>query len=187
MREGVGRGITRNHGRSQDFLLGGATYWQVRGTEEECSTEACKDAASRLRFYMDTSVDPCENFYDFACGAFHEKTTIPEGTLAAGALIDMMLKSHETLYEVLGAEGTSDEPTAFKSVRNYYRTCKENKNNLEDLKSLLNKTGVFPVVLGDSWEEQNFKWDEAVKQLAKEGIPINTAQQDWSFPSCLRR
>jgi len=144
------------------------------GTEEECSTEACKDAASRLRFYMDTSVDPCENFYDFACGAFHEKTTIPEGTLAAGALIDMMLKSHETLYEVLGAEGTSDEPTAFKSVRNYYRTCKENKNNLEDLKSLLNKTGVFPVVLGDSWEEQNFKWDEAVKQLAKEGIPINT-------------
>ena len=141
---------------------------------EECTTEACKDAASRLRFSMDTSVDPCTDFYNFVCGGFHEKTTVPKGIKALGPLVDMKQNAEKILYAVLGAEGESDEPTAFKSVRNYYRTCRENQDNVEDLKSLLKDTGGLPVVLGDSWDENNFKWDDTAKKLAEKGVPIST-------------
>ena len=27
---------------------------------------------------LDENVDPCENFYDFACGTWRKKTVIPE-------------------------------------------------------------------------------------------------------------
>jgi len=154
------------------FKEGDLTVECGKGGTENCTSKACEDAASRLRFSMDTSVDPCDNFYDFVCGGFHEKTTVPEDINVLGSLIDMKQNAEKILYDVLDDEGESDEPSAFKSVRNYYRTCRETQDNREDLKSLLMKTGGLPLILGESWDENNFNWDDTAKKLAKEGVQV---------------
>ena len=43
-----------------------------------CFTKLCQNTSERIRGYMNESVDPCENFYQFACGGFIENKTIPD-------------------------------------------------------------------------------------------------------------
>jgi len=37
-----------------------------------CTTTGCETIAERLQETLNTSVNPCENFYGFICGDFHE-------------------------------------------------------------------------------------------------------------------
>ena len=41
-------------------------------------TPGCVQAAADILSNMDHSVNPCEDFYQFACGGFIEKTVIPD-------------------------------------------------------------------------------------------------------------
>ena len=45
---------------------------------EVCMTKDCVTAASTLIQSMDAEIDPCENFYSFACGGFIDNTNIPQ-------------------------------------------------------------------------------------------------------------
>ena len=44
-----------------------------------CLTESCIEAASFILGNINRSVDPCEDFYNFTCGAWAQKTVIPTG------------------------------------------------------------------------------------------------------------
>uniref|UniRef100_A0A8C2YWF8 Membrane metalloendopeptidase like 1 n=1 Tax=Cyclopterus lumpus TaxID=8103 RepID=A0A8C2YWF8_CYCLU len=43
-----------------------------------CTTADCVTAAARLLRNMDNSVEPCDNFYQYACGGWLERHVIPE-------------------------------------------------------------------------------------------------------------
>ena len=64
----------------QDFL-------QVKtpgAGEEVCLTESCVIAASNLLQQLDRTVDPCHDFYRFACGGYIDKTVLPEHKTRTG-------------------------------------------------------------------------------------------------------
>ena len=44
--------------------------------QEICNTPGCVKAAYSLIKNMDLSVDPCEDFYQYACGGFEERVRI---------------------------------------------------------------------------------------------------------------
>ena len=41
-----------------------------------CNTPGCVRAAYTLIQNMDSSADPCEDFYQYACGGFHDRVSI---------------------------------------------------------------------------------------------------------------
>ncbi|XP_074596112.1 neprilysin-2-like [Brevipalpus obovatus] len=54
--------------------------------DETCLTPGCIEAASRIIQSLDTSVDPCENFYLFSCGGWINRTILPHGRKRIGTL-----------------------------------------------------------------------------------------------------
>uniref|UniRef100_A0A674MAL3 Neprilysin n=1 Tax=Takifugu rubripes TaxID=31033 RepID=A0A674MAL3_TAKRU len=45
-----------------------------------CTTADCTSSAARLLENMDTSVDPCDNFFEYACGSWLKQNVIPESS-----------------------------------------------------------------------------------------------------------
>merc|ERR1711962_711128 len=51
---------------------------EVRG-QEVCNTPECRLAAESILSSLDVTAEPCSDFYQFACGGWIAKNSIPEG------------------------------------------------------------------------------------------------------------
>ena len=47
-----------------------------------CLTESCTRAAALILSNLNSSVKPCDDFYNFTCGGWAQKTVIPTGTVS---------------------------------------------------------------------------------------------------------
>ena len=59
-------------------------------------------------------MDPCEDFYKFACGGFEEETIIPEYKDIQGMDMDLRNSLRMNFKEMLESEGGPKDPQIFK-------------------------------------------------------------------------
>ena len=82
--------------------------------ERVCLTESCVKTAARLLRQMDRTVDPCQDFYQFACGGFIADTVLPEHKTRLGSydlLRDELNKNLKALFE---SEPEESEPRVYQ-------------------------------------------------------------------------
>lgn len=97
-------------------------------TDNICLSAGCVHAASKMLEQMDENVEPCDDFYSFACGNFVEDTIIPDDKVSVNAFSVISDKLQEQLRTIITAPIDDAEIEPFKMVKKLYVACM-NKSN----------------------------------------------------------
>ncbi|KAG6917789.1 hypothetical protein DXG01_001061 [Tephrocybe rancida] len=108
--------------------------------EETCLTPQCILLSGSILSSLDTSQNPCENFYDFATGGWLRAHPLPADKGSYGNFEALAQQNRQVIQRILESDST---PAAFKSnpdqgvlrkLRDFYVSC-TNENALDNLGS----------------------------------------------------
>ncbi|KAL2732483.1 neprilysin-like isoform X1 [Vespula maculifrons] len=74
------------------------------GPEGICETKACMEASNRILASMKRGVDPCKDFYQFACGGFRDQQPYQPSSSFNMLQAQIDEHIHNMLYEILRIE-----------------------------------------------------------------------------------
>ncbi|XP_066541497.1 neprilysin-like [Hoplias malabaricus] len=135
-----------------------------------CTTADCTQSASRLIENMDTSVNPCDNFYQYACGGWLKKNIIPE-TSSRYSTFDILRDELEVVLKgVLEREGDASGTRALTNAKTLYRSC-TNESLIEQrggtpLLTMLPDVFEWPIAT-DDWDTTFGKGWSAESSIAR--------------------
>lgn len=72
---------------------------------------------------MNASINPCEDFYEFACGNFIKTTIIPEDAGSVNTINIMEARVLNQIHTLLNSEIRPNEIRPFKMAKQFYRQC----------------------------------------------------------------
>ncbi|KAM8953141.1 neprilysin [Pelodytes ibericus] len=134
-----------------------------------CKTPTCINAASRIISNMDTTVEPCKNFYQYACGGWLKKNVIPEDSVRHST-IDILSEQRDiTLKGILEKRNDSDI-SAVKKTKIFYESCMDEgtKNSRKGQPLIATLPDIFdwPVAV-ENWERIYGVWsaEESMSHL----------------------
>lgn len=80
-------------------------------------------AARFLASNLDASIDPCQDFYSFACGGWLRRHAIPDDKLTYGTIAAIGEQNEERLRRLLARSGGGPGGAAQRKVRAFFRSC----------------------------------------------------------------
>ncbi|KAI0234246.1 Endothelin-converting enzyme-like 1 [Lamellibrachia satsuma] len=135
-----------------------------------CITPACLRVASRMRQDMNPAVDPCDNFYLYACGGWMSRHSIRPDWNYASVLYDMYLKHEERLREVV-EEPTrrTSQKSAERKMKTFFKLCTHDYGRMTDagrtLVDIIQTHLKGWYVLEPSSVAGNWSWQDGVVRL----------------------
>jgi len=142
-----------------------------------CLTPGCIHTASKVLQAMDQSVDPCDDFYQFACGSFVKKTNIPDDKSAVTAFSVISDSLQEQLRTMIEEPVQENEPKPFKLTKKLYKACMNKaaieREGLTTIKDIIKDLGGWPVLDGDNWNDGDFDWKKTTYTFRQKGYSVD--------------
>eukprot|EP00106_Octopus_bimaculoides_P023912 XP_014791354.1 PREDICTED: membrane metallo-endopeptidase-like 1 [Octopus bimaculoides] len=91
--------------------------------EEICLTPRCTVASARLIRSIDTSVNPCDNFFDYTCGQWVKRHAIPDDLSSIDTFTVLRDEVENTLRELLENSVSSSDARAIRKAKLLYKSC----------------------------------------------------------------
>lgn len=125
---------------------------------------------------MDTSVKPCDDFYDFACGRFVRETlaTIPDDKLTVDMFSEVSDRIELQLKTIVNEPIRANESKAFTLAKRLNASCMNRTAvetlGLKQMNAILDSYGGWPVVKGNAWDEGAFDLIKMVAKMRSTGL-----------------
>ncbi|KAK5644246.1 hypothetical protein RI129_008091 [Pyrocoelia pectoralis] len=142
-----------------------------------CQTRECVEIAAEIISYLDTGVEPCDNFYNFACGGFINSVEIPEDSteVSAATLVNDVIKSR--IKDMLDGTVEVNGTKPFGLAKSYYQVCMDTDSieqlDVGSLEDLLSKIGGWPLLEYSSWNGKGLDWFYYIYKLRQMGVGGN--------------
>uniref|UniRef100_A0A1Y1KTX7 Peptidase M13 N-terminal domain-containing protein n=1 Tax=Photinus pyralis TaxID=7054 RepID=A0A1Y1KTX7_PHOPY len=145
--------------------------------ENTDNSDSAKKAADEVSKFIDKSVDPCDDFYNFACGGFIKNHEIPSDGEEISQFINVNNGVFEQLHVLMKEPIGDQEPRWSKLTKQFFQTCSDtdaiNKRGLKSIKELIKELGGWPVLEGENWKGDGFDWKKLIYKFRELGIGTN--------------
>lgn len=127
-----------------------------------CLSGSCIYTASEVIKALDGTKDPCDDFYEFACGGWIRNNPIPEGKSSWGIFSKIELQNQLTIRYALEKVNVTEPIDAEGKAKIYYDACIDTNETIEQLGgkpllAVIKKLGGWHVLPNTLIREQ--KWD----------------------------
>uniref|UniRef100_A0A673JVN8 Endothelin-converting enzyme 1 n=1 Tax=Sinocyclocheilus rhinocerous TaxID=307959 RepID=A0A673JVN8_9TELE len=127
------------------------TYIVLTAHPGMCLSEPCVSVASTVLGALDRSVDPCQDFYNFACGGWVRKNPLPEGKSRWGPFSNLWEHNMAIMRNLLENTSMKSLSKAEQKAQWYYQACM-NEMKIEICCKYIGGWG-----LKGPWEKDNFQ------------------------------
>ncbi|XP_041062819.1 endothelin-converting enzyme 1-like isoform X1 [Carcharodon carcharias] len=136
-----------------------ALIFKYGNSRNVCLTESCVIVASTVLKSLDRSVDPCHNFYNYACGGWIKANPLPDGKPRWGTFNNLWDHNQAIMKHLLENTTLNTTSEAERKAQHYYQACM-NEQKIEDLQGqplldIINKLGGWNIT--KSWDKDNFQ------------------------------
>ncbi|PIC29410.1 hypothetical protein B9Z55_020990 [Caenorhabditis nigoni] len=136
-----------------------------------CKSPECVTLAHQLHNWRDVSIDPCQDFYEAACGKYNEHT------ISTGTRLSEKSKIVKNLVKEFLDKNEPSESKSEQVMKWFYGRCEEynalnETENLENMRmerlKLIKKIGSWPMLDG-KWKEEDFDMNDMLSQITRIG------------------
>lgn len=154
----------------------GLSYVNLTATKQNgktCATEDCLRSATSLVESMNRSMDPCENFYEYACGNFGNLHRIPKSAFSNDRFSELHASMLISIRDFMEKEDEDTEPYSVSQSRLLYRSCMATDEmdvaGLKQLFQMLDIIGLphLGVTFKDTDKKKNFNLSSILASIKK--------------------
>lgn len=134
-----------------------------------CNTAECLELAARFKRNMNESMDPCEDFFHFACDGWIRDNPIPPSQNEYITFIKKIQANNEKLRNMLeDATGKPDDP--IMKAKRYYRSCMNEeeveRTTKQQMLELIESLGSWALD-NKTWNGTVWNWKSALVKIQK--------------------
>ncbi|KAF2352626.1 Peptidase M13 N-terminal domain [Trinorchestia longiramus] len=133
---------------------------------------------------MDQSTDPCDDFFQYACGTWNKKHVIPEDRSSISTFEVMNDQLDLILRDLLLEPMTEEESVATAKAKKFFTSCMNTSQieivGDEPLKDVIKSLGGWPVI-EDNWVEPNVSIETLIGWL-RGRLNQGTLIEQWVGP-----